>query len=88
VTSAEKTKYRKTVEWKRFRKSVLKSDCELCGCRSKKPRLHHTDPDRYDTLEPELFVTLCSTCHRFIHHHARKKALSPEIRELVSRFFV
>jgi hypothetical protein len=88
VTSAEKTKYRKTVEWKRFRGSVIKSNCELCGGKSKKLHLHHKDPAHYDRLEPELFVTLCGVCHRFIEHHARKKVLAPEIGALVSRFFV
>jgi hypothetical protein len=88
VTSAEKTKYRKTVEWKRFRKSVIKSNCELCGGKSKRMNLHHKDPAHYDKLEPELFATLGGVCHRFVEHLAKKKHLPPEFEGLLYRYFV
>jgi hypothetical protein len=88
MTSQEKSRYRRTSDWRFFRKSALKRNCELCGSQSKKLHLHHRDPEHYDRLEPELFSTLCGVCHRFIEHHARKKKLSDELKVLISRFFI
>ena len=65
--NAEKEAFRKTKEWKAFRKQILEergSQCECCGKKTKCLQLHHIDPEHYTTLDPARFALLCSWCHK------------------------
>jgi hypothetical protein len=65
-TSWTKNMFRKSPEWKSFVRTMLeKSDhkCQRCGCEASSLAVHHKDPKRYDTLQPELFAVLCDSCH-------------------------
>ena len=67
----EKTKFRASVKWKKFRFGFIKdcnSTCPHCntkyyGKRKRLLQLHHLDPERYTNLVPEHFRLLCSSCH-------------------------
>jgi len=41
----------------------MASACEFCGATENLVR-HHPDYDY-----PEIFVTVCKSCHNWIHHH-------------------
>lgn len=62
----EKNAYRRTKEWKDWREKFLESwdgVCACCGCKTKRPQLHHMTPSEYKLLEPERFVFVCRECH-------------------------
>lgn len=73
-TGPEKTRFRNTVAWKRFRESMLDASgyqCQCCGMKYGKIRrhilnVHHRDPENYQDLRPDKFRVLCVTCHEFI----------------------
>lgn len=76
MNHAEKTRFRQTVKWKRFRDELIHSRglrCELLGTKltAKTAQVHHLRPDIYDTLEPELFKVLSPSGHDFIEFVAR-----------------
>lgn len=69
MTSKEKTEFRKSIEWKKFRKQLLSSRplvCECCGTATKRLSVHHKDPEHYDDLTPDKFSLLCSMCHKCV----------------------
>ena len=69
--SVEKEKFRRTRDWKDFRK--LKGECGLDELTGRKLRagwnLHHLclDPSRYQELEPSAFVCLNRKSHECVH---------------------
>lgn len=78
MNQKEKTKFRRTVKWKKFRAFLLKERgrvCELCG--TIKPQIiqvHHVHPENYTNLENPLhFKLLCSGCHDLIERFTIKK---------------
>ena len=72
----EKDAYRQSKEWKDWRKHLLESwdgKCACCGCKTKRPQLHHMTPSEYKLLEPERFVFVCLACHSEISRLERIK---------------
>ena len=76
----ERSKYRLTVEWKRFREGIIetkKGCCEMCGQRyygkqKKALQLHHLNPAKYNNLDPKDFKLLCGACHDIVEKFALK----------------
>jgi len=67
--NAEKDAFRKTKEWKAFRKQILEErgpQCECCGKKTKCLQLHHIDPANYTMLDPDMFALVCRSCHSCI----------------------
>lgn len=66
----EKTKYRNTKEWKKFRKELLEDadyKCQVCGIRKKKKlQIHHLNEKAYGQETKESVVILCPTCHKIV----------------------
>lgn len=72
----EKDAFRKTKEWKQFRKQIIEErglQCECCGKKTKALQLHHIDPEHYTTLNPDMFALVCSLCHKCISDLERIK---------------
>lgn len=74
-TSADKSKFRKTPEWKNFTKELKEergNKCEFCGIDTGRSLVvHHIylsdDKRNYTKLEPSRFKVLCPLCHKSIH---------------------
>lgn len=65
----EKNKYRRTAEWKTFRKKLIQERgtyCECCGKKTKLLDCHHADGEHYTDLIPEHFFLVCKMCHKCI----------------------
>jgi 5-methylcytosine-specific restriction endonuclease McrA len=76
MTSSEKTAFRKTKQWKEFRKKILKernNTCECCGQKGGRLHLHHIRPELYDILIPDNFSVLCGQCHKIVSKLERRK---------------
>jgi hypothetical protein len=83
MTSEEKTRFRQTVAWKRFRErkiaEVKKLDkkgklrCEMKGTllSDRAAQCHHLFPDQYDLLELDRFRILSPKSHDFVEDMAR-----------------
>jgi hypothetical protein len=77
LTSAEKTAYRKTIQFKSLREAVIqttRNHCVLCGVKkpSSQLHIHHVDEEKYKEDDEIFFVApLCSTCHTFIERKIR-----------------
>lgn len=72
----EKDDFRKTKEWKAFRKCIIEErglQCECCRKKTKSLALHHIDPEHYTTLNPKMFALVCSQCHKCISDLERIK---------------
>lgn len=72
----KKIKYRQSKEWLEWRKHMLETwdgKCACCGCKTKRPNLHHMFPSQYELLEPERFVFVCRACHSEISRLERIK---------------
>lgn len=77
----EKVEFRKSKEWRCFRKQLLEERgyvCECCGRKTKYLDCHHKDPENYTDLTPEKFALLCKSCHSCVSDVERIK---PENRE-------
>lgn len=98
-----RAKFRHTPEWTDWRMQVLersKNKCDMCGMKypDNKLQCHHRDMDKdnYEKLENlDHFSCMCSTCHKAVHQfekkvRSRKRAYegSPELMELVNKFFI
>lgn len=98
-----RAKFRSSPEWKDWRLQVIERDdntCKCCGLKypSSKLQCHHKnlDKEKYQTLDDiNEFVSLCSVCHKSLHSFERKVKNkkrsfcgSPELKELVLKFFV
>jgi hypothetical protein len=67
----EKTAFRRTKQWKDFRKKLIGERgqfCQCCGKKTKLLQLHHADGslENYRSLEPEKFWLLCAMCHKCV----------------------
>lgn len=76
MTSSEKTKFRQTALWKRFREQLIRKrglKCELLGTKLtiKTAQVHHLHPEEYDNLRGDWFKVLSPTAHDFVEHVAR-----------------
>ena len=79
--NAEKVEFRKSKEWRFFRKQLLEERgyvCECCGKKTKYLDCHHMSPENYNDLTPEKFALLCHSCHSCVSDVERIK---PENRE-------
>lgn len=74
MKSKDKALFRKTIEWKEYRKEIIEERgcyCECCGMKNKKLSLHHKDlnVNNYkDLTDKTKHSLLCSRCHSFLHH--------------------
>ncbi len=77
LSSKEKTKYRRSVQFKAIRKQLLeKADnrCQCCSVKKSKKNLqcHHIDETKYrENDEINYVIVLCSECHSFIEKKIR-----------------
>lgn len=66
----EKNKFRRSREWKNFRKELIElrgTYCECCGKKTKLLDCHHADEKNYtDLSHPEKFFLVCKLCHKCI----------------------
>ena len=77
----EKVEFRKSKEWRIFRKQLLEERgyiCECCGRKTKHLDCHHMSPENYNDLTPEKFALLCHSCHSCVSDVERIK---PDNRE-------
>ena len=82
----QKKLFRGRKAWKEFRDREIKArgcKCELCEGdykgKAERLELHHLDPAKYDLLDPDLFKSLCSTCHEYVEFWIKKLG-SPKFR--------
>lgn len=77
MTSKEKATYRKTSQWKDWRKYLLHKRgcvCEMCGIPKRVGlQIHHLDEAHYKDLTEIKFKILCGRCHRLIEQIIRRK---------------
>lgn len=69
IGNKAKTEYRRTKEWKDFRKRLIEERGTYCDCCGKKTKLldcHHADEEHYKDLDPEKFFLLCKLCHKCV----------------------
>jgi len=70
MTGKEKTKYRQSQQWKKYRIEKLKSEnytCQLCGIRRKKGlNIHHLNDNTYGREALSDTVVLCPACHKLV----------------------
>lgn len=67
----EKTAFRRTKQWKDFRKKLIEERgtyCQCCGKKTKLLQLHHVDKslENYQDLNPDKFFLLCAMCHKCV----------------------
>ncbi len=65
----EKNQFRRSNEWKNFRKKLIQERgtyCECCGKKTKLLDCHHADGEHYDDLNPDKFFLVCKLCHKCI----------------------
>ena len=66
----DKNIYRKSDEWKEYRKKEIakaNNRCQLCGVYYRTGlQVHHINPDQYTLPTPT--IVLCNCCHRYIEH--------------------
>lgn len=70
MTQKEKTKFRSTPKWKKFRlfmKNKQQVDAVTKKCLYKGWNLHHLDERHYDDLNPEKFACLNRMTHDVVH---------------------
>lgn len=81
-TSAEKTEFRKSPQWRFFRLWFIAykgNRCDYCGMvynDDKKLNVHHIYYNMdYNILKQSRYKLLCRTCHDFIHLKYNSPAL-------------
>lgn len=65
----EKNEFRRSKEWKAFRKKLIEERGTYCQCCGKKTKIldcHHADEANYKDLNPDKFFLLCKLCHRCV----------------------
>lgn len=91
----EKDAFRKTQEWKAFRKQLIEERgqyCQCCGKHTKVLQCHHAVPEEYENLEPANFFLLCPLCHKCVTDlerckpENRAKLRSKEWNDMFGRF--
>lgn len=95
----EKEEFRKSKEWREFRKKLIEERGTYCQCCHKKTKLlqcHHADNsiENYDKLNKDKFFLLCSYCHKGVSDlerikpENRIKLRSKECNEYFGRFLI
>lgn len=93
----EKDEFRKSKEWRDFRKRLIAERGTYCQCCGKCTRLlqcHHIDASDYKNLDPRKFALVCAQCHRCISDierikpENRNKLRSPEYLACFGRFLI
>lgn len=91
----DKEAFRRSKEWKDFRKRLLLERGTYCACCGKKTKfldLHHMDEEHYTDLDPDKFVFVCKLCHKCISAleqikpENRKKIRKPDWADFFGRF--
>ena len=97
IGNKEKEKFRRTKEWKNFRKKLILERgqiCQNCGKNTKLLHCHHADEsvENYQNLNPDNFYLLCSLCHKcvsdleHIKPENREKLRSPEWNNMFGKY--
>lgn len=81
MNSSERTKYRRSVKWKKFRRKLIESvghKCYICGVekRGKQTRylqVHHINPESYGHETENDVVVLCAKDHELVEKLLRRK---------------
>ena len=95
----KKNEFRKTKEWKNFRKKLIEERGQICQCCGKKTKIlqcHHADKseENYQNLIPDRFFLLCPLCHKCVSDlerikpENREKLRSEEYNEMYGRFLI
>lgn len=75
--NADKEAFRKSKEWRDFRKKLIEkrgTQCACCGRKTKLLQLHHICPENYNDLSnEENFALLCCYCHKGVSDLERCK---------------
>jgi len=83
MTSQEKTKYRRTHQWKNWRLFLIKKKeykCEICGMRHKTGlQVHHFDEAHYTDLHEDKFAVLCKRDHQLIEQLLSRKSFDIDV---------
>lgn len=79
MDSKEKTKYRRTHQWKNWRSFLIKkreNRCDICGMKHKTGlQVHHCDEAHYTDLREQKFAVLCKRCHQLVEQLISRKEL-------------
>lgn len=79
----EKNAYRRTNEWKDWRKRLIEERGTYCQCCGKKTKIldcHHADEEHYKDLDPDKFFLVCKLCHKCI---SALEQIKPENRKKI-----
>lgn len=79
----EKNAYRRTKEWKDWRKRLIEERGTYCQCCGKKTKIldcHHADEEHYKDLDPDKFFLVCKLCHKCI---SALEQIKPENRKKI-----
>lgn len=87
MTQKEKTKFRTTAKWKRFR-VYIKKKYDNKDAITGKPlykgwNLHHLQESKYDDLSEEKFLPLNKTTHKVVHWLERYENYEDIAKQLV-----
>ena len=77
----EKNEFRRSKEWKMFRKKLIEERGTYCQCCGKKTKIldcHHADEEHYKDLDPDKFFLVCKLCHKCI---SALEQIKPENRK-------
>ena len=78
-----KNAYRRTKEWKDWRKRLIEERgtyCQVCGKKTKILDCHHADEEHYKDLDPDKFFLVCKLCHKCI---SALEQIKPENRKKI-----
>jgi hypothetical protein len=90
MNSKEKATYRRSKEWKKFRKDLIaeRKHCQWCGSKFRL-NVHHQDPENYTNLDKTKFLLLCNGCHKFWELKLsikNKDNFIPEYKKIIDLF--
>ena len=93
MTSKEKSKFRASSKWKKFRifKKKEQNNLDYISQRTlpKGANLHHLDEKHYDDLSPEKFVFLGKTMHKVVHflyiYYKKDHTIINRLKEVLDR---
>ena len=93
MTAKEKSKFRTTSKWKKFRvyKKKEQNNLDYISQRTlpKGANLHHLDEKHYDDLSPEKFVFLGKTMHKVVHflyiYYKKDHTIINRLKEVLDR---
>ena len=93
MTAKEKSKFRASSKWKKFRilKKKEQNNLDYISQRPlpKGANLHHLDEKHYDDLSPEKFVFLGKTMHKVVHflyiYYKKDHTIIERLKEVLDR---